>query len=72
MGFLDVLNDKCYLLKKGPRLYQVMTSNVGRGRRRGGKRGREGGREGVAVTGRRNCVWFVIRRGMRCMIERQK
>ena len=27
--FLDVLNNECYLLKKGPRLYQVMTSNVG-------------------------------------------
>jgi len=26
--FLEVLNSECYLLKKGPRLYQVMTSNT--------------------------------------------
>lgn len=29
--FLDVLNNECYLLKKSPRLYKVMTSDVGGG-----------------------------------------
>jgi DNA helicase MCM8 len=33
--FLDVLNAECYILKKGPKLYQVMTSNTSSSKLRG-------------------------------------